>query len=161
MPQTTVSNPTIGYAGMRTKREHSDKTESYLNNLSTAIKLGYGVCIDVASGNDCVRVPAASTDLPAGLVWDDQSLEAENVATGYAQNKPVPVLQRGTGMAIIEEDVSVNDPVYLRYTDDGAKKKGMFGKTSDGGKNYQITGARWKADGAVADGYAELEISLP
>lgn len=161
MPQTTVSNPTIGYAGMRTRREHSDKTESYLNNLSTAIKLGYGVCIDAASGANCVRVPAASTDLPVGIVWDDQSLEAENVATGYAQNKPVPVLQRGTAMVVIEEDVALNDPVYLRYDDNGAKKKGMFGKTSEGGKNYQVANARWKTGGAVADGYAELEISLP
>ena len=161
MPQTTVVNPQVGSPGLRTSRNPSDKTESYLNAGSAAIKLGYGVVVDTSNGEDCCEVPAASTGKFAGVTWNDQSLTAEAQSTGYAQNKPVPVIQRGTVDVVVEEDVVIGDPVYLRYTADSAKLPGMFGKTSDSGKNVLLTGVAWKNGGTAADGYANLELNLP
>ena len=62
---------------------------------------------------------------------------------------------------VVEEDVVIGDPVYLRYTADSAKRPGMFGKTSDSGKNVLLTGVAWKNGGTAADGYANLELNLP
>lgn len=159
MPQTTVSTPAIGYAGMRNSRNAGDLDEGYVNEGATAIPFGYGVVIDTASGENSVRVPGGGSELPVGAVYDDKSMPSGT--TSYAQYAPVPVRRKGKMFVSVDVDVIVGDPVYLRHTANGAKAPGQWGNTADGGKALAVTNARWAAGGTASTGYAELELNLP
>lgn len=159
MPQTSVSNPTVGYAGMLNSHNPGDLDDQYVNELAAAIPLGYGVVIDIASGETSVRAPAADTELCVGVVWDDKSLPSGT--TSYPQYASVPVRRKGRVFAAIDVNVAVGDAVFLRVTTNGAKIKGMWGNVAAGGEAMAVAGARWTAGGTAATGYAEIELNLP
>lgn len=159
MPQTTVSTPAIGYAGMLNSRNAGDLDDAYVNEGATAIPFGYGVVIDTANGEESVRVPGAGTELPVGAVYDDKSQPSGT--TSYAQYESVPVRRKGRMFVSIDVNVAVGDDVYLRHTANGGKVPGQWGNASDGNKATAVTGARWSKGGTAADGYAEIELNLP
>lgn len=159
MPQTSVSTPAIGYAGMKSSHNPGDLDENYVNEGAAAIALGHGVVIDTASGENSVRVPGADTELCVGAVYDDLSLPSGT--TTFAQYATVPVRRKGKMFVVVDVDVAVGEAVYLRVTDNGAKLKGMWGNVADAGKAMAVAGARWSAGGTAATGYAEIELNLP
>jgi len=159
MPQTSVSTPGIGYAGMKNSHNASDLDDQYVNEGAAAIPLGYGVVIDITSGEESVRVPSGAGELAVGAVYDDQSLPSGT--TSYPQYASVPVRRRGRMFVSIDVDVAVGDAVFLRHTTAGAKKAGQWGNVADGGNADAVTGARWSKGGTASDGYAEIELNLP
>lgn len=159
MPQTTVSTPAIGYAGMLNSRNAGDLEDSYVNESATAIALGHGVVIDIVNGENSVRVPDDAAELCVGAVYDDQSLPSGT--TTYAQYKTVPVRRKGRMFVAIDVNVAVGDAVYLRHTINDGKLPGMWGNVEDGAKAVAVAGARWAAGGTAVAGYAEIELNLP
>lgn len=159
MPQTTVSTPAIGYAGMLNSRNAGDLDDNFVNEGATAIPLGYGVVIDITSGENSVRAPAADTEFCVGAVYDDKSLPSGT--TSYAQYDSVPVRRKGRMFVKIDVDVAVGDAVFLRFTTNGGKIKGMWGNVAAGGEAMAVAGARWVKGGTASAGYAEIELNLP
>lgn len=159
MPQTTVSTPAIGYAGMINSRNAGDLDDAYVNEGATAIPFGYGVVIDTASGENSVRVPGGATELCVGAVYDDKSQPSGT--TSFAQYESVPVRRKGRMFVAVDVDVAVGEAVYLRHTANGGKAPGKWGNVEDGGKAFAVAGARWVKGGTAVAGYAEIELNLP
>ena len=98
-------------------------------------------------------VGIASRQVQSQVHFLEQDQHAE-----YQPKAPVSVFQRGRiNVICADKKADLYGAVYVRTTEDGAKKVGDLESTADTGKNVQLTNCQWggKCD---ANGVAELVI---
>jgi len=82
-------------------------------------------------------------------------------AAPYYEGEAVSMLTRGRVYVYVDQDVTSDDPVYLRYVAGaGESEIGRFRMDSDSGNAFLVSDARYVV-GASAGGLAILEINLP
>lgn len=119
------------------------------------------VTVDVSgiTGTMTATVATTSTDsVLEGIAMHRHTLVQDaNGAVTYNETDVMDVLRTGAAYIIPEETVTSDDSVYLRVQTNGAKLRGMFGKSADSGKCVAISNARW-AQGGSTTSPAVLEL---
>lgn len=130
-----------------------------------AIQAGLFVCQGTADGQ--CKLPASSGDVAKGLglapsrVSHDAVFPSGGTAGFTYQIGDTVGAVIGTGWVTVEEDVSAQDAVYVRYaTGGGGSQKGAFRKSADTSTAAAVTGARYLTS-ASAGGLALVAINLP
>lgn len=131
-------------------------------SLAAEGNIGFGRY--VAKGTDgekqCI-LPGAATDITnltkkRGVAL--QSHANENPANGleprYLDKKTVSILTKGKVYVKVEEAVTVDDDVFVRFQ---GGDEGLFRTDADTADAAQLADARW-LEGAAADGFALLEL---
>lgn len=84
-----------------------------------------------------------------------------NGASPYYEGDCVSMLTKGRVYVLVEDEVTSDDPVYMRFVANGLNTKlGSFRADDDSGTCVEVVGAVWRV-GAAAAGYAVLEINQP
>lgn len=79
----------------------------------------------------------------------------------YYTGEVVSLLTRGRVYVFVDQEVTSDDPVYMRFVDGGGDSLiGRFRKDDDSGKAILVPDARYTV-GASAGGLATLEINMP
>lgn len=110
------------------------RLSSRLNNSGAEMPAGVGV-YESAEGK--VTNPSASTHKLAGVVVNDYSRDPNGLSgnsSAYKSAVMMPLLEEGAIMVVVDQDVAVNDDVFVRYTANGTGKLvvGAFRKDADG-----------------------------
>lgn len=144
--------------------------ETVLVEQGQEIPFGKFVCQDdrnidsVGSdfGDACdfvVRLPRQSTDVTSnralGVALCDKAREENSGA--FRASTMVPVLTKGRCWVEVEEAVTVDSTVHVRYAA-GGNGIGSFGDTTGSSERAALAGARY-LKGAAANGLALLELS--
>jgi hypothetical protein len=145
-------------------------------DAATAIGFGLGLVFDSSrtpqNNRASVKLPSASGDLFAGVAV----LSRKQVTTGtpagfgdltttedaqYDIGDPIRLRTKGRLYVWSEQAVGPTDPVYLRFTANGAGTlAGYFRKDADTNKASLIANARWVGT-ITAAGIIVLEINKP
>ena len=87
--------------------------------------------------------------------------DRETGTVSYPEKAMVNAMRRGRVWVVVEESVTSDDPVYLRFRADGATKQpGQFRKSSDSGNAVLLSGARFVTSAGAGE-LAVVEINLP
>lgn len=129
------------------------------NKTGSPIPFGRGIAVD-AQGN--VSLPSATGFSMSGVaVMKHKSNANATGEAGYQSGEAVVTLKRGRVWVVPETVIaSVNEPVYLRHTDDGTNPPGQFRNDADGANADQVS-ARWMSTTAQVGDLAILELNLP
>lgn len=101
--------PVIGYAGQE-RGIGARQSRSYINPTDE-IPFGRGVVKELGVENG-IKLPSADTDRFEGIAI---AARGENIETKFVVEKDVPVLKIGTIIVDVEQDVTPDDDVYMRY----------------------------------------------
>lgn len=156
MPQLTYSETmTAAFAGLIADGRN-DTTESWPAHED--IEFGLGL---VREG-DKVRIPNTSGVPIAGIAASDWFIEQNPALTPaggvYRTTQTVATLRKGLIWVKIDQDVLINDPVYLRHT---GGDEGYFRKDADTANADLVPGAIFRAAATAVSGIALVEINLP
>jgi len=157
MPQLTYNfDMSVAVAGMV-----SDSRAANIISRAAEGDVDFGLAL--IQGTDPkvqVKVPLAAAGVFEGI-----SVESWNVVqvlstnTGlYKDTESVPVLRKGKIWVHIDQDISINDPVYFRHT---GGNEGYFRKDADTGNADLVPTGVFRGDATAASGIAEIEINLP
>lgn len=114
------------------------RDSSSTNTTGSAIPAGIGVCQATAVGE--LKLPAAATDKLLGLVLNtfsrnpgDGNVSLSSTAA-IVDTAQANIREQGAIYALVEEAVTVADPVYMRFTANGTGKLqlGAFRNDPDG-----------------------------
>jgi len=107
---TYKNNPDIGYPGL--ERGIGARFAKSFVNPSDIIPFGRGV-VKEASIENGIKLPASDTDRFEGI-----ALAARGEQTGdrFEINKDVPVLKLGSAIVEVEQEVTDDDKVFMRFT---------------------------------------------
>lgn len=134
---------------------------SFLNPVDV-IPFGKLVVRD-AEDDEC-KLPAASTDITdvtkaLGLALALQNIEQSTSGVAqYVAKSVVSVLRKGRAWVKVEETVTVNSTVHVRYAA-GGNGVGSFGDTTGTSERAPLAGAKYLT-GASANGLAVVEFNL-
>lgn len=123
------------------------------------VKFGLGLAQTAVAGQ--AEVPTAT-----GFTFEGISVQTNKPtlnATGealYEAGQEITVLRKGRIWVYSEVAVAVNDPVYLRHTDNAALLAGDFRNDADTARADQIANARF-ITATTAAGLVMVEINLP
>ncbi len=130
-----------------------------------AIQAGLFVVQGTADGQ--CKLPTSSGDCAKGLGFapalaaSDDAFPAGGTADFVYQIGDTVEAVIGQGYVVVEEAVSAQDAVYVRYdTGAGGSQKGAFRKSADTSTAAAVTGARYLTS-ASAGGLALVAINLP
>ena len=124
---------------------------SYVGDVVTVLApLGLTVTVNsvVVTGGAAVT---------AAIVASSQTVEGE---VYYPAMSTVSGLRDGAVYVTVEEIVTSDDPVYVRYKTSGTDLPGQFRKDADSSTAFLVAGAKYRT-GAAALGVAIVEINLP
>ena len=129
----------------------SPYTAGTYSNPNDAIQYGRAVA-RIPENENGIKPPDASDSSILGV--SVKATPTENAT--YPAKSAVSVLRKGRIWVKVEEDVSPDDPVYVKYVGD----LGTFRKSDPGSEALQLQDAAWltKAD---AGELAVLELNLP
>lgn len=110
-----------------------------------------------------VRVPTSAGDITGGVAVAGVTI-AENVASvrtaaGAAAPCMVNIMRKGFVLVQVEENVTANSAVYVRYAA-GGNGRGSFGAGAGSSERALLAGAVYRS-AASAGGLAEVEVNLP
>jgi hypothetical protein len=161
MPQLSYSySMPSGFPG---QLADTDDFQALTYFAAAATPFGSGV---VLSGTNQAALPGTANDKFLGVVLQTQREQGYQTGVAqYAQGDPLPALTKGRVNVIAEQAVNPLDPVYVRFSANGANTVlGSFRKDADnpgaGATAFQVPQARWLT-AASAGGVAVLEINLP
>ena len=113
-----------------------------------------------SQANGSISYSAAADFIGVSAATHAIEQNKNNVAK-KAATETVSVLTRGRIYVYTEQDVTVQDSVYLRSVAGGSdEKRGQFRKDDDGGNAFLVSGARFLKD-ASAGGITIVEVNLP
>lgn len=105
-----------GDLGSASGEDHDILTFTAVDDLT--IEIGTAVAKETAD-NDGVKSPDTSTDQILGVALRDPTLEEDEDNAGeffYPQGWKVPVVKRGSVYVLLEESVTPDDDVFVRFT---------------------------------------------
>lgn len=128
----------------------------------------FGTFVTKGAAEGDVTLLADANSKIAGLLVHTHHVDAQSAPAGkdLAQNDIVPVAEEGRFYVVIEEDMTEDDPVYVRHTANGAGKLqiGAVRKDADdagGAKAVLLKGATVRRGGTLAgDGVAVISFNL-
>lgn len=129
MAQTSYSTSmAIGQAGDLADHQDND-VASYNAVDDLTLKAGLAVAKEVGDENGA-RLPEGSSDQILGVALRDLSLVDDPTVTtlSFPQKSAVPVVRKGAVYVTVEEDVTPDDAVYVRF----ASEAEVFTVTWDG-----------------------------
>lgn len=159
MSQTEITaTMSRGYAGMLDGADHH--IASGIQAESSA-EIPFGVCVVRGTGDDDVKLPAASTDKPRGVVVHSHNYDKDQElgSTGIKPKSQVGVLRRGRILVVVEEAVVPGDRGYVRYA--GSGQKGAWRKSAVLDETLNLTReAEFQSTQATIGGLAVLEVDF-
>lgn len=164
-PQTSYDyTQPNAFAGMIASGEH--EVLSYRNQETSAIPFGIMVAQGTLEGDLKLMVSGAK---PIGVLvhthaanqWGITEASTAGLQPGNSSSGMGSVMREGRVYVLVEQTVTVADPVYYRHTANGAGKLqvGAFRMDADTSHAYLLNGGRW-IKGATAGNYAELEFDI-
>jgi hypothetical protein len=159
MSQASYSTtPDKAFPGLLGDGPHS--IYSRANGAGAELKFGVAVIPD--SSNPDTQVEAFATgETVLGVV----AHEHQNAVAGtssLSDGDMASVVVKGLVWVLIDQDVAVGDPVFVRHTAGAGEFLGAFRMDADTADAEEITsGAKWVEGGTSANGFALLEINLP
>lgn len=155
MSQTSYSvNQGVGASGqIANSAPHTVLT---WNNPTDEIK--YGRMVAKVSGDENgIKLPTSGSDVMVGIAVRELN---RATADKYAVKEAVAVLKRGLIWAEVEETVTADDAVFVRFaTGAGGSEKGIFRNDADTASAVAVPNARF-ITGAVAGGFAIVDLNL-
>jgi hypothetical protein len=144
------------FPGMLADLTLAQNIESAVNGDVVTMPGGIMVCYNapVVPGKVILPIAVLGTTnggIPAGIVVSTQALNTIGLQTQtttdltVAVGNPLGLLRVGRVYAMPEIAVLKADPVYYRYTVNGANNQlGQFSNITDAGKNQLCHGCRWE-----------------
>lgn len=170
MSQTSYTElQSAAIAGMKGDQAHNHVVDSKISKASSAsIPMGAWV---VADGSAGVDLPAATSDLPAGVVlhsmnyapaWTDvNGTHGELDSVGLVPGAMLNVMKKGRVWVVSETNWSYGDNVFVRAIAAGAEKFGATRNAADASDCIDMTGkARYISADGLAGALALIEIDL-
>lgn len=147
----------VGFAGM--KSSSVDDTVDTGVSEETAAPIPFGCVVAQGSGQDGVKLPAASGDAPVGICIHDYAANLDATRVGVDIKSPVNVLRVGRCWVVTEDAVTPASKVYYRHTANGGntQKGSIRGSTATGA--VELFGAQFKGS-AAGGGLVELEVNF-
>lgn len=148
------------FAGMKADATN-DTVDTGVSEESSA-EIPFGVALAQGSGQDGVKLPAASTDLIVGVsIHTHTGLQGSYTATsGPGPKDPVNVGAKCRVWVKVEDAVTPSSKVFVRHAANGGNtQKGSFRGTTDTGATQQLFGARFRTS-AAGGGLAVLEVDF-
>lgn len=133
------------------------------NNSGVEIPYGRAVVHDAGTGTSDIaaKLPALITDVVKGFALYEHSHEP--TAIGILDDKVFSLLRKGQIWVEIEQDMTPNDPVFVRMVVAGATgtspAAGKVRKDADSSKAVAIPAS--VLIGGVAGGLAFIEVNIP
>lgn len=125
------------------------------NNPDSAVKFGRMVAKKFNDDNGC-KLPDAPDLVMVGVAVRDLATEEDR----YPLKSAVAVLKRGRIFVEVEEPITPDDKVFVRFANGGSgTEKGIFRKNDDGNTAVEVAGARFLTP-AQANGIAEVDLNL-
>jgi hypothetical protein len=144
------------FPGMLADLTLAQNIESAVNGDVVTMPAGIMVCLNYPVVPGKVILPIAASSLangaiPAGIVVATQALNTLGLQVQtttdltVAVGNPLGLLRVGRVWCMPEIAVLKADPVYYRYTVNGANNQlGQFSNITDAAKNQILHGARWE-----------------
>lgn len=162
MSQTSYSlNQPIAVKGLLAEAAGSAMKKVTYSNPADEITFGRAVAKVSADENGCELPDSSGADI-VGISVRDTVVEKDeaSIPDAYPVDSAVCVLRRGRIYVEVEEDVTPDDDVYVRYSANGGNTQlGIFRTDADGSHALQITKARYMTS-ASAGGLAVVDINL-
>lgn len=166
MPQLSVGfvSDVPAVAGMLVGTEY--QTRSAYND--TGVVLPYGAVVAFTGTGQNVAIPSATGFKIAGIIpfvrlYEDAKDSLNRY--GYPTERQIPIVKEAIIYVYCEENIAINDAVYVRHTANGAGKLNVgtgFRNDADTATCDLIpsSNARWVTNG-TAGSFAQLSITLP
>lgn len=104
-----------------------------------------------------VAITSGATQPTVSIVHSNQTAAGE---VFYRAMSAISGLRKGAVMVVVEETVTSDDDVYVRYKTSGADLPGQFRKDADSNTAVAFSGAKYR-EGASAGAVAVVEFNLP
>jgi hypothetical protein len=130
----TLEAPTAGKNGHIAASTAGWLGETIVRITDAAVNCGLFVCNGATPGTTCkVPTTAAEAQASLGCLIDPEYLNETGAATDYLIAQQATILQKGYIWVNTEGTVAVDDPVFVRFTSDGASNTvlGKARKDSD------------------------------
>lgn len=125
------------------------------NNPDSPIKFGRMVARKFNVDTAC-KLPDAPDSVMVGVALRDLAREEGD----YPTKSAVAVLKRGRVFAEVEEAVTPDDRVFIRFANGpGGTEKGIFRKNDDGNTAVEVAAARFLTSAGIG-GIAEVDLNL-
>jgi len=109
-----------------------------------------------------VKLPTATGQKFEGISVEQWTVRQDiNTQDGvYKAKDNMAVLRQGLIWVRIDQDVQINDPVYVRHTSTSGKE-GYFRKDADTDKADLVPSAIFRSTATADEGIAQVEINIP
>lgn len=132
------------------------KSHDALSKLAQDAGMKFGIAVKFGSNAQGVQKLTAITEKVAGI------LIHEHVENGVLnQGMQVALLRKGRIYVMVEENVSVGDPVFVRAVAAGLEVAGAFRKSQDGTDCIDLSAKAQFLSAASAGGLAIVDLNLP
>ena len=161
MSQTSVSEQVAALNGMKYALLKAENVLSY----AAEGRVYFGRFLAVGTDKDLQgKVPSAAGDITSiklgrGVVLQSHANEnvADGLDAGIEDKKPASVMSKGGVYVEVEDDVTVDSDVYVRFDDTaggtgGTTKKGIFRSDADTATAALLPNARWIKSSELMDG---------
>jgi len=147
----------VGFAGMKSSSVDDTVDTGVSEEASAAIP--FGCVVAQGTGQDGVKLPAASGDMPVGICLHDYAANLDATRVGVAPKSPVNVLRKGRCWVVTEDAVTPANKVYYRHTANGGNTQqgSVRGSTATGA--VELFGAQFKGS-AAGGGLVEIEVDF-
>jgi hypothetical protein len=133
----------------------SPSTTLTWNNPTDEVPYGR-MLAKVAGDDNGAKLPTADSDVMVGVAV----LEQNRADDHYPAKSAMAVLKRGQIYVEVEEDVTPDNDVFVRFADGaGGTEKGIFRTDADTDTAVQVTNARYLTS-ASAGGFAIVDLNL-
>jgi hypothetical protein len=160
MPQTSVTDPAVGFAGQLA--DSSDNTvDSFVSEESSA-EIPFGVMVKRGTGDHQAKLLAAQADVPVGIVVHSHvyAKDTELGSTGLKPETTLSVLTKGRVWVTVEEAVTPASTVRYRAIATGNEVPGEWRDTADASDTVACLEFARYLTTAGAGGLALLEIDM-
>jgi hypothetical protein len=153
--------PAGAFAGMLADLGHR-YVRSALNEAGEAVE--FGIAVKRGSADDSFTRLEALTDEIAGILVHQHAVDQRNLdpdnAEGVPEDAHADLLVEGVINVKVEQAVTPDDDVYVRFDDDGDDDAvvGAFRTDGDGNTARRVYGARYLTS-ADAGGIAQVQFS--
>jgi hypothetical protein len=151
MPQTTYTDaPVKAYLG----GVSDEGVKDLITKSATASAIPFGRFVSLGSADSECKLPAASGDV-GNKTWGvavAHTAQEPNSDGGYARYANVTILNKGRVWMYAEQDCTLSDDVYVRYTANGAGKDvGQVRKDDDTSKAAALTRAKFVSTASAGE----------